>query len=437
MRTEVEKALLAKLMSNKDYYYTFFTVLDSELFETIIHKEVFNIIDTLYQDGKSFDIIEANKMSSINAFNMRYEIAKIMTFEGYYMPFDSCVNYLIDIKKQTKFKDLILDVSSKIDDTNITELIDYSVERLGSISEHNDNGLPNMETQLESFLYEVNENCNKEGISGITSGYPSIDRHTNGWKNQDLIIVGGASSMGKTSLSLNLALNSAKSGVPSVVFSYEMSVSQLIGRLVSSESNVENKSITSGDLSKDDFNRVVDYTQKIKQLPLYIDECSNTSLRYLINRIRRYVVSKKIKLVMIDYLQLVNNFNKGRSREQEVSQIARALKNVAKELDICVIALSQLSRNVQNRAGCQPCLADLRESGEIEQAADTVIFVYRPEYYGIESDEHGNSTIGKAEIIFAKGRNIGIGSIDLDFNNKFTRFVEKSEVDSYFNIDEL
>ena len=140
---------------------------------------------------------------------------------------------------------------------------------------------------------------------------------------------------------------------------------------------------------------------------------------------------------MIDYLQLVNNFNKGRSREQEVSQIARALKNVAKELDICVIALSQLSRNVHNRAGCRRCLADLRESGEIEQAADTVIFVYRPEYYGIESDEHGNSTIGKAEIIFAKGRNIGIGSINLDFNNKFTRFVEKSEVDSYFNIDEL
>ena len=124
---------------------------------------------------------------------------------------------------------------------------------------------------------------------------------------------------------------------------------------------------------------------------------------------------------MIDYLQLVNNYSKSRSREQEVSQIARSLKNLAKELNISIIALSQLSRKVENRAGCRPTLGDLRESGEIEQAADTVIFVYRPEYYGIDRDENGNELNGKAEIIFAKGRNIGIGSINLDFNNKFTK----------------
>tara|TARA_R100000951_G_scaffold38958_2_gene32862 strand:+ start:987 stop:2303 length:1317 start_codon:yes stop_codon:yes gene_type:complete len=436
-KDDVEKALLAKLMQNKDYYYTFFTVLDSDLFESILHKEIFNIIDTLYQEGSSFDIIKASSLSKINAFNMDFEISKIISFESYYMPFESCVEYLISEKKLIKFKDLILELSTKCQDTNVNELIEYSVQKLGSISEHNDTGLPDMNYQLDGFLHEVNENCKKEGITGITSGYPSIDEHTNGWKNQDLIIVGGASSMGKTSLSLNLALNSAKAGVPSVIFSYEMSVNQLLGRLVSSESNVENKSITSGDLSKEDFDRVIDYSNQIKSLPLHIDECSNTSLRYLINRIRRYVVSKNIKLVMIDYLQLVNNFTKGRSREQEVSQIARALKNVAKELDVCIMALSQLSRNVQNRPGCKPCLADLRESGEIEQAADTVLFVYRPEYYGIDSDENGNSTSGKAEIIFAKGRNIGIGTVNLDFNNKFTRFVEKSDAESYFKVDEL
>ncbi len=437
MRDEVEKALLAKLMQKKDYYYTFFTVLDTELFESLLHKEVFSVIDTLYQQGESFDIIKADRASKMNAFNMQFEIAKIMSFESHYMGFESCVEYLMSEKKLVKFKKLIIELSEKCGESDINELIEYSVEKLGGISEHNDTGLPDMNTQLDGFLYEVNENCKKDGITGITSGYKCIDEHTNGWKNQDLIIVGGASSMGKTSLSLNLALNSAKAGIPSVIFSYEMSVNQLLTRLISSESNVENKSISSGELTKDDFNRVIDYSNKVKSLPLHIDECSNTSLRYLINRIRRYVVSKKVKLVMIDYLQLVNNFNKGRSREQEVSQIARALKNVAKELDICVMALSQLSRNVQNRPGCKPCLADLRESGEIEQAADTVVFVYRPEYYGIESDENGNSTIGKAEIIFAKGRNIGIGTVNLDFNNKFTRFVEKSDENSYFVVDEL
>lgn len=437
MRDEVEKALLAKLMQKKDYYYTFFTVLDTDLFESLLHKEVFSVIDTLYQQGESFDIIKADRASKMNAFNMQFEIAKIMSFESHYMGFESCVEYLMSEKKLVKFKKLIIELSEKCGESDINELIEYSVEKLGGISEHNDTGLPDMNTQLDGFLYEVNENCKKDGITGITSGYKCIDEHTNGWKNQDLIIVGGASSMGKTSLSLNLALNSAKAGIPSVIFSYEMSVNQLLTRLISSESNVENKSISSGELTKDDFNRVIDYSNKVKSLPLHIDECSNTSLRYLINRIRRYVVSKKVKLVMIDYLQLVNNFNKGRSREQEVSQIARALKNVAKELDICVMALSQLSRNVQNRPGCKPCLADLRESGEIEQAADTVVFVYRPEYYGIESDENGNSTIGKAEIIFAKGRNIGIGTVNLDFNNKFTRFVEKSDENSYFVVDEL
>ncbi len=438
MRDEVERALLAKLTARQEYYYTFFSVLQTDLFENPVHREMFSIIDTLYQQGHKFDIIKATQLSTNKSINIHYEVSRIVTYESYHMQFESCINYLIEEKKLSKFKSLVSELSLKMSETgNINELIEYSVGKLGSISEHNDNGLPDMNMQLEGFLHEVNENCKKEGITGITSGYKSIDDHTNGWKNQDLIIVGGASSMGKTSLSLNLALNSAKAGVPSVVFSYEMSVNQLLTRLVSSESNVENKNISSGTLNDVDFKRVVDYSNKVKEIPLHIDECSNTSLRYLLNRIRRYVVSKKVKLVMIDYLQLVNNFSKGRSREQEVSQIARALKNIAKELDICIIALSQLSRAVQNRAGCRPCLADLRESGEIEQAADTVVFVYRPEYYGIESDENGNSTIGKAEIIFAKGRNIGIGSVNLDFNNKFTRFVENSDNSLYYKLDDL
>ena len=159
---------------------------------------------------------------------------------------------------------------------------------------------------------------------------------------------------------------------------------------------------------------------------MYIDECRNTSLKYILNRIRQYVISKKVEMVVVDYLQLISYNAKGRTREQEVSHVARALKNIAKELDITVVALSQLSRNVSKRETGRPTLADLRESGEIEQAADVVAFVYRPEYYGLKTDDNGNSVEGMAEIIFAKGRNIGIGSKYLKFVDYLTKFEELS-----------
>ena len=159
---------------------------------------------------------------------------------------------------------------------------------------------------------------------------------------------------------------------------------------------------------------------------MYIDECRNTSLKYLLNRIRQYVIAKKVEMVVVDYLQLVSYNVRGRTREQEVSHVARALKNMAKELDITIVALSQLSRNVSKRETGRPTLADLRESGEIEQAADVVAFVYRPEYYGLKTDDQGNSVEGIAEIIFAKGRNIGIGSKHLKFIDYLTKFEEIS-----------
>ncbi len=429
MRDEVEKGLLAKLMHNKNVYYNHFNILNTDLFCTEINREIFTCIDLLYQQGNKFDILLALQVSNktkkwIKKVEFEYQIMSTLSFDSYHLSAENCIKFLIDETKKERFTNLIQELPLKLEEGEVNEVIDYTISSVTKLTEHKQDSLADMSKQIDSFLLEVKENCNKTGITGITSGFESIDNHTNGWKKQDLIIVGGASSMGKTSLSLGLALNAAKSKIPSVIFSYEMSSNQLLTRLVSSESGVENKEISSGLLDQDQFDIIVDTSTRIKSLPLFVDECSNTSLRYLLNRIRRYVITNDIQLVMIDYLQLINNFSKGRSREQEVSQIARSLKNIAKELNICVIALSQLSRNVQNRAGCKPCLADLRESGEIEQAADTVVFVYRPEYYGIDRDEDGNDLKGKAEIIFAKGRNIGIGNISLEFSNKFTKFDE-------------
>ena len=164
---------------------------------------------------------------------------------------------------------------------------------------------------------------------------------------------------------------------------------------------------------------------KLERTELYVDECKDSSLRYLLNKIRQYVITKNVKFVLVDYLQLVKG--SGHSREQEVALVARELKNIAKELNITIVALSQLSRGVDRREGSRPTLSDLRESGEIEQASDIVMLVYRPEYYGIMQDDNGNPTEGLVDLIFAKGRNIGTGTLPLRFEKEYTRFSDPTD----------
>ena len=437
-RHEIECVVLNKLINKKSYYYEHFDKLYPALFSDSLNQRIYNIIDSFYQQGKNVDIIslcDALK-KDINK-DYSYDVASLVTKETFHLDFINCINKLIEFNKSDNLQIIVQELNEVIKhkEISVEDAIELSIKELSSLNDDTSGELPNIQKQIKSFIEQVEENSTKTGITGLTSGFPSIDNHTNGWRNQDLIIVGGASSMGKTSLALIMAHNAAKSNIPTVVFSYEMSVEQLITRLVSSDSEIDNRIISSGKLSTSEWSTMHRSIGSLEQTPLYIDECHNTSLRYLLNRIRRYVISKKVKLVMIDYLQLVNNFTKGRSREQEVSQIARSLKNIAKELDISIIALSQLSRGVEKRQGCRPTLGDLRESGEIEQAADTVILVYRPEYYGFEADENGNNVAGLAEIIFAKGRNVGIGNIFLHFNSNLTKFEEQNLDTNYMKFD--
>ena len=308
-------------------------------------------------------------------------------------------------------------------DVQIKSIEDSILEM--SRNEHG--GIIELTEHLRDTIHMIERNSLSPGLSGITSGFESIDKFTGGWQPQDLIIVGGASSMGKTSFALALAHNAAKSGHGTVVFSYEMSSTQLVSRLLSAETCIDNRYLIKGTLTDEEWRSIHSATGVIEKAPLYIDECKSTELRYLLNKVRQYVITRDVKLVMIDYLQLVSNMQKGRSREQEVSVIARSLKNLAKELDITVIALSQLSRGVERNEGSRPMLSNLRESGEIEQAADAVVFVYRPEYYNIFADDEGNNVENMAEIIFAKGRNIGIGSKWLRWINYLTKFEDLSQ----------
>jgi replicative DNA helicase len=278
--------------------------------------------------------------------------------------------------------------------------------------------------QLSDVLEELERRINSDGLTGVPTGFRSLDKFTGGWQETDLVILGGASSMGKTSLALAFALNAAKQKIPTAIFSYEMSYQQLLMRMISSETGIDNKWMLNGTLDMDNLKLIHKEINKIEKYPLYIDDCNRTSLTYLLNKIRKLHSTKGIKLVLVDYLQLVNASTKKNNREQEVSLIARSLKNISKELGITIIALSQLNRGVGLRTESRPTMADLRESGEIEQAADIVALVYRPEYYGI-TDVEGKNTRGLAEIIFAKGRNIGVGKINMEFIPNLTKFVDK------------
>ena len=277
--------------------------------------------------------------------------------------------------------------------------------------------------QLSDVLLELERRINSDGLTGVPTGFNSLDKFTGGWQETDLVIVGGASSMGKTSLALAFALNAAKQNVPTAIFSYEMSYQQLLMRMISSETGIDNKWMLNGTLDMESMKTINSEIGNIEKYPLYIDDCNRTSLTYLLNRIRKLHATKDVKLVLVDYLQLVNASSKKGSREQEVSLIARSLKNISKELGITVVALSQLNRGVAMRTESRPTMADLRESGEIEQAADIVILVYRPEYYGITESE-GSNTRGLAEIIFAKGRNIGVGKVNMKFIPNLTKFID-------------
>tara|TARA_R110000851_G_scaffold117849_1_gene244852 strand:- start:2430 stop:3731 length:1302 start_codon:yes stop_codon:yes gene_type:complete len=425
-KEEIERALLWWLMNRPNSYYDQHQLLKKELFSSVHRIAIFEWIDNQYQNGDKFDMLKCmTELGNLKVKGVDYELGLCMTHgDAYTQNIGTIIEYLTNVFKKKNIKRLCEEVLMNIDDKEVEATISKIETIMTSINSESKEGIVEMTDRLRDVIKMIEKNAASEGLSGIPSGFANIDKFTGGWQPQDLIIIGGASSMGKTSFSLSLAYNASAMNYPTVIFSYEMSVNQLMARLVSAESEVDNKYILKGTLTSEEWSSIHSSTGVIERTDLYIDECANTSLRYLLNRIRQYVVTKKVKLVMVDYLQLVSCPSKGSSREQEIAKIARALKNIAKELDITILALSQLSRGVERNEASRPMLSNLRESGEIEQAADAVILVYRPEYYGFTEDQEGNNTEGLAEIIFAKGRNIGVGSKWLKFIGYLTKFVE-------------
>ena len=420
----VAETLLGKLIVEPKLIDKYSELLHENLFEYDMHKSTYHALIKLHEDSRTIDILTVSKL--IKGEKIVLKLSE-MTEKAYdFMKAITCIGVLTEDFQKRTLNGIVNEVHNQLSNQDELELIIGKLSNeMSKLQIGKPEQLGDIHQQIKHFLKDVEIRMNSEGLLGIASGFQDIDKFTGGWQDTDLIIVGGASSMGKTSFALALAYNAAKfTNTPTVIFSYEMSALQLIRRLASMESEINNKYITNGTINNDELKKIHESIGNIQQIPLNIDEGNITSLAYLVHRIKEYVKTKNVKLVMIDYLQLVSSKNKSGSREQEVSKVARTLKNLAKELNITVIALSQLNRGVGMRNNSKPTLSDLRESGEIEQAADVVMLIYRPEYYGIEYNDDGKESKGTANIIFAKGRNIGVGEVTLKFKSEITKFID-------------
>ena len=426
---EMEKRLIGKVMSNPKDYYDCHSLISEEIFSDPLNRKIYKVISQKLDKGDMLDMIVIS--SAIKDPIVDFRVAECMSSDHYAYITKNMVLYLSQEDKKVKLKKLAEITSKKIDNgDDLFNIIDFVDEGMKSISDIRGSDIPDIKVQLKVLHDDIQRRMSSDKMIGLPTGFQSVDRFTGGWQETDFIVIGGASSMGKTSLGLAFCYNCAKVGVPTAVFSYEMGDTQLLQRLVSLESEVNNRYIMKGTLQDNELSRVDKAIGKLENVSLFIDECKDSSLRYLLNKIRQYVITKDVKFVLVDYLQLVKGA--GTSREQEVALVARELKNIAKELNITIIALSQLSRAVERKEGCRPSLSDLRESGEIEQASDIVMLVYRPEYYGIMADDSGNSTEGLVDLIFAKGRNIGTGTLPLRFKKEYTKFIDPQDYTEKF-----
>jgi replicative DNA helicase len=317
------------------------------------------------------------------------------------------------------------------DTTDVFDLLDNAEKGLFAVSENNfRRQFGTMQELVTDAIKEIQSARNHEGnLRGVPSGFTDLDRVTAGWQKSDLVILAARPGMGKTAFVLSMARNiGVDFNIPCAIFSLEMSAIQLVTRLISSETQLPADKLKKGNLENYEWEQLNAKIGKLVDAPIYIDDTPALSIFELRAKCRRLKAQHNIQIIIIDYIQLMSTGEDLRgkgNREQEISTISRSLKALSKELDVPVITLSQLNRSVETRTGTKrPILSDLRESGAIEQDADLVCFIYRPEYYKIDHDEMGNSTRGLAELIIAKHRNGALADVKLQFVDKYAKFTD-------------
>ena len=431
---EVEEAVLGALMLERDAYVTVADIIDTASFYKEEHQKIYEAIKKLSGKEKPVDLLmvtqelkDRNQLDEVGGPGYITQLTRRVASAAH-------IEFHSRIIAQKFIQRELIRVSSEIqaksyDDTiDVDDLIDFSESSLFQVAEGNiKKEIVLIKPILNDAILQIEKARNqKDGLSGVPSGFTGLDRITNGWQKTDLIIIAARPSMGKTAFVLSMARNMAiDHSRPVAVFSLEMSSLQLVTRLIASEIEINAQKLRAGHLEDWEWEHLNHKITNLDKAPIFIDDTPALSIFELRAKCRRLKVQHDIQAVVVDYLQLMTaGADRRGSREQEVSTISRSLKAIAKELDVPIIALSQLNRSVESREGKRPQLSDLRESGAIEQDADIVLFIHRPEYYGIDEDESGNSLRGVAEIIISKHRNGATGDVHLSFKKEFAKFAD-------------
>lgn len=438
---DLEEAVLGAIMLEKDAIIEVIDILKSESFYKEENQKIYQAILSLFGTDKAIDILTVpEELRKLDFLEDVGGIAYITQLTSR-VASAAHIEYHARIVQQKFIQRELIRVSTEIQNRafdegiDVNDLLDFSESELFNVAQgHIKKEAAPMNVLVKDAITLIQEAAKREdNLSGIPSGYTKLDRITSGWQKSDLVIVAARPSMGKTAFVLSMTRNmSVDHGKSVAIFSLEMSSVQLVNRLIVSEAEIPSEKIRVGNLSEAEWERLDYRIKRLEDAKIFIDDTPAISVFELRAKCRRLKRQHDIDIVIIDYLQLMSGTPESRgNREQEVSNISRALKAIAKELNVPVIALSQLNRSVEIRTGSKrPQLSDLRESGAIEQDADMVAFIHRPEKYGILQDDEGNSLKGLAEIILAKHRNGALGDISLKFVSSYAKFVEIE--DDYF-----
>lgn len=441
---DLERIVIGTFLIDKKGLDHSIDLLTPEVFYDPRNQVIFEAIVKLFEANEPVDIStviqELKKMEKLNlAGGDHYIIDLTMGVSS-----SAHIEYHVRVILEKFILRSLINVSANVIDnsykesTDVFQLLDKAEQSFFEITNGTiKKGFDTANSLVKQAIDTIVALRDKEGLSGVPSGFKDLDKETGGWQNSDLIIIAARPAMGKTAFILSMARNIVvENKIPLALFSLEMASVQLITRMIASETKISSEKLRKGTLSDEEWERLFSNVTELENAPLFIDETPSLSVFDFRAKCRRLVMQHGVKIIMVDYLQLMTANSGGKAngnREQEIATISRSLKAIAKELNVPVIALSQLSRTVESRPGKRPQLSDLRESGAIEQDADIVSFIFRPEYYKItqwDNDPEGEetSTENQAELIIAKHRNGATADVRLSFLKNFARFGNLDEL---------
>lgn len=424
---DAEQSVLGALLLQPESIYRVIEILNAQDFYRDGHRLIYETILRLNESGKQVDLItvteELRRQGNLDKVGGAAYVASLSGF----VPTAANIEHYARIVSEKAMLRQLIEVATRIagmgyegreDAERIIEEAERMIMELGG--RKSSDIFSSIKDILLVIFERLEERAKKKGpVSGVPTEFVDLDRICSGLQPSDLIILAARPSMGKTTLGLNIAQQAAlKHKIPVAVFSLEMSKEQLAQRMLCSEAMVDQHKLRTGSLDEEDWARLTEVAENLSSAPIYIDDTAGLSVREMRAKLKRLQGEKGLGLVVVDYLQLMRSTRRVENRQQEIADISRSLKGLAKELNVPVLALAQLSRAVEQRQDRRPVMSDLRESGSLEQDADVVMFIYRDEYYNVDSEKKGI-----AEIIIAKQRNGPVGKVELGFLKEYTRFV--------------